>query len=324
VRARDVEETLDRTRVQTDVTTERAWAHVTDRARLRAVDGRALDEGTATAHADTFDVEDVAVLFELDRLRAARRGQRAAAPRPYDLLVLDEAQELAPLELALLGRSLAPGGTLVVAGDADQQTDGTTAFLGWEATMAALGASDHERVVLDVGYRCPPPVVALARCVRGTSEDAQPAPGAQTAFLAFADERALAARLGQEARGLARRDPRASLVVVCRAPLTARRLAVALQSEVPARLVFDGRFLSRGPVQVTTVDEVKGLEFDFVVIPDAGARDYPGHAACRRALYVAVTRARHQVVVAWVGEASALLPRLVGASSRPTDASRVS
>jgi ATP-dependent exoDNAse (exonuclease V) beta subunit len=34
--------------------------------------------------------------------------------------------------------------------------------------------------------------------------------------------------------------------------------------------------------------------------------DYPNDPAARRAMYVAVTRARHQVVVACVGEASGL------------------
>jgi ATP-dependent exoDNAse (exonuclease V) beta subunit len=55
-------------------------------------------------------------------------------------------------------------------------------------------------------------------------------------------------------------------------------------------------------VQVSTVDEVKGLEFDFVIVPDAGTVDYPDTPLARRALYLAVTRARHQVVLTCVGE----------------------
>ena len=78
--------------------------------------------------AGTVDVEDFAALFELDRLRAELRGARAEHPRRYDALVIDEAQELAPLELKLLGRCVAAGGTLVVAGDAGQQVDATACF----------------------------------------------------------------------------------------------------------------------------------------------------------------------------------------------------
>ena len=126
----------------------------------------------------------------------------------------------------------------------------------------------------------------------------------------FGDEGALASWLAREVDTVLARDRRASMAVLCRSPLTARRLAERLRAaEVPARLVFDGHFLTRGPVQVTTVDEVKGLEFDFVVVPDAGAKDYPDDAAARRALYVAVTRARHQVVLACVGPRSPIVPR---------------
>jgi superfamily I DNA/RNA helicase len=309
--SRAIEDVLERTRVQIGPTTEEEWAHVDDRARLIAVDRRALDEGTSTSHANTIDVEDYAVLFELDRLRAARRGLPPSTPRPYDLLAIDEAQELAPLELALLGRSVAPGGSLVVAGDADQQTDATTAFSGWEEAMRELGQSDHATVRLEVGYRCPPEVVALARTVRDAAPMAASpsrADAVPVAFLRAADERGLSARLAGELRGLLRRDPRASVAVLCRSPLTARRIVEPLRGEVPARLVFDGRFLARGPVQVTTIDEVKGLEFDFVVVADASARDFPESAASRRALYVAVTRARHQVALACAGEPTPIAP----------------
>ncbi len=57
----------------------------------------------------------------------------------------------------------------------------------------------------------------------------------------------------------------------------------------------EGRFPKRGPV-LATVDQVRGLEFDFVVLPDVG--DYDDTPPSRRALYVAMTRTRHQLVTA--------------------------
>ena len=167
VTPRMIDDVLQHTRVQFSLTAEQEWAHVTERARLVAVDRRRLDDGTAFGDAGTIDVEDYAVLFELDRLRAVLRGRSPTTPKLYDAIVLDEAQEFAPLELALLGRSLQIEGTLVVAGDAEQQTDTTTRFGGWEGAMRELGSPDHETVHLDVGYRCPPSVVSVARRIRG-------------------------------------------------------------------------------------------------------------------------------------------------------------
>lgn len=287
-----VEDVLERTRVQLGPTAEREHSHVNDRSRLRAIDGRALDEGTATGHADTVDVEDYAVLFELERLRTGARGRTPLAPRAFDLIAVDEAQEFAPLELALLGRSLAPGGSFVVSGDADQQTDDTTAFAGWDAVVRELGGDGWDTVKLEIGYRCPPDVEALARAIR----DGARVP--ETELLTYPDEKSMCARLGKEIDAVSSRDQRASIAVVCRFAQTARRLLPLFRESVPMRLVLDGRFLPRGVVQITTVDEVKGLEFDYVIVPDADATTYPGDAASRRALYVAVTRARHQLVLA--------------------------
>lgn len=288
---RVADDVLDRTRVQFEDTTERAFSHVIDRERLVAVDRRPIDEGTATEHASTLDVEDYAVLFEIDRLRAERLGVAPTAPRAFDLLAIDEAQELAPLELTLVGRSLAVGGSLVVSGDADQKTDETSSFVGWDEAMRELGAEDHETVTLQIGYRCPPDVVAVARALRRGER-----PRASVAR--YDDEPSLARDVGRAAAALLRRDRRASIAVVCRDPRLGRRLAATLRAEVPARVVLDGRFLPRGPVQVTVTAEVKGLEFDYVVVPDADARTFPDDDAARRAMYVAVTRARHQIVLA--------------------------
>ncbi|MDF2693542.1 MAG: superfamily and helicase-like protein, partial [Labilithrix sp.] len=73
-------------------------------------------------------------------------------------------------------------------------------------------------------------------------------------------------------------------------------------------VVFDGRFLPRGPAQVSVVSDVKGLEFDYVVVPDVSARDWPDDAASRRAMYVAITRARHQAIFACTGEPTPIVP----------------
>ena len=312
-----VTDVLERTRVQFGPTAEREYAHVNDASRLRAIDGRAIDHGTATGHAGTVDAEDYAVLFELERLRSLRRERNPITPRAYDVIAIDEAQEFAPLELALMGRSLGPGGVFVVSGDADQHTDDTTTFRGWDAVQADLGGRAFRTVKLDIGYRCPPHVEELARAVR----DGRPVPslappiptganrrrGAPTAHRTFPDEHTACAVLGAEIDAISSRDQRASIAVLCRYAPTARRLAVLFRKHVPMRLVFDGRFLPRGPAQLTTVDEVKGLEFDYVIIADADAATYPADAPARRALYVAITRARHQVVLANVGTPSPLL-----------------
>ncbi|HEX4447678.1 MAG TPA: 3'-5' exonuclease, partial [Polyangiaceae bacterium] len=138
--------------------------------------------------------------------------------------------------------------------------------------------------------------------------------GIDPALQVFASEVALADALGRAIAALQERDPTASVALVCRTPATVQRLAIALRRTVPVRVVFDGRFLPRGPAQITLIEEVKGLEFDFVIVPDATESQYPSQsahtAASRRALYVAATRARHQLLFAAAGAPTRLLDGL--------------
>ena len=307
--AHGVAELLEHTRIQFSRRSEQEYAHV-DQARLRTVDGRPIDAGTPLEDAGSIDAEDCAVAFEIDRRRAERRGVAATAPKRFDYIVLDEAQELAPIELSLIGRSLAPGGSLVVAGDADQQTDPAAFFGGWDETMALLGIGDFERVTLTVNYRCPPKVVAVAKRLiasAAVSTRENPANTPHTTWLDFVNEAHLAFWLIAELREVRRRDRRASVAVICRGEATARRLVRLLRHSLDARLVLDGAFAHESGVNVTTVEQVKGLEFDYVLVPDASKLGYPDQPSFRRALYVAVTRSRHELALGAVTARTALL-----------------
>jgi DNA helicase IV len=305
-----VREVLEHTHVQFSETTEQEYAHV-DAERLGTLDGRAIDDGTPMEDAQTFDAEDAAVLFELDRLRAESNAGRSAAPHTYACLVVDEAQEFAPLELALLGRSVARGGTLIVAGDAGQQVDPTTSFTSWQAAMGELGAPSYQTATLEVSYRCPPEVTSLAREVlgrdRGLAAADSSRPPSPVGFAAFDSELHLVAWLIDELDELSSRDPKASVAVICRTAAAARRQCAQLRRGVGVRLALDGDFKLGAGVNVTCVGEAKGLEFDHVIVPDAGSAEYPDTPEARRALYVAVTRASHQLVLAAVGRFSPLV-----------------
>lgn len=305
---RDVDDVLEHTRVQYSETTEEAFAHV-DADRLQAVDGRALDAGTTLNDAGTVDVEDYAALFALDAERAAQQGHSSPPPpRRYDALVLDEAQELAPLELSLLGRALAPGGTLVVAGDEGQQVDATACFEGWHRTMRDLGARAFETARLTMSYRCPPAVTALARRVLDPARAVEVVdPVGALSFLRASSACHIVARLVDALRALRAEDPGATVAVIARTAGAARSFAQRLGRGVEVHLALRGDFRFTPGVQVTCVQEVKGLEFDHVVIPDADGPTYPDDPAARRALYVALTRASHEVLLATTADWSPLL-----------------
>jgi hypothetical protein len=302
-----VAEVLEHTHVQFGKTAEEEFAHV-DADRLQTLDGRTLDDGTPNEDAGTIDVEDYGILFELDRIRAERAHEKPAEPTRYDCLVLDEAQEFAPLELALMGRAVAPRGSLIVAGDAGQQVDPTACFGGWENTMRELGSTGHQTAVLQISYRCPPDVTTLARRILdGAPVSAEASPA--LVWADFANPCHQADWLTRQLRELQTSDPLASVAIICRAPEGARRMAQHLRRGVGLRLALDGDYQFVGGINVTCVQQAKGLEFDYVVVPDAAASVYPDTAQARRALYVATTRASYQLILSSVGAWSDILRR---------------
>ncbi|MBZ5709939.1 ATP-binding domain-containing protein [Nannocystis pusilla] len=300
---------LAHTKIQFSATTERAMAHV-DAGRLQTLDGRPIDAGTPNADADTLDVEDFAVLFALHRRISGGDRTAHGALSHYQHILLDEAQELAPIELELLGRAVAPGGTVTIAGDERQQVDASTAFPGWPAVLAELGRSDATTATLTVSYRCPPPIEDVARAVLDPAQRPRDLAHREHVLVTRHDSAChLVAALADALLALQQDDPHVHVAVVCRHVETARRLHDSLERVVAARLVVeDGEFRFAPGVEVTTVQDVKGLEFDLVVVPDLDVATYPDRADARRALYVAVTRPLHRLWLASAGPPSPLLP----------------
>jgi DNA helicase IV len=166
--------------------------------------------------------------------------------------------------------------------------------------MAELGCAAYETAVLEISYRCPPDVTELARRILDGGNLPWP-PGPSTVCVQFSNECHQADWLTRELSALQTNDLRASAALIYRTPEAARRLFQHLQRGLGVRLALDGDYRFVGGINVTSVQEAKGLEFDYVVIPDASAAVYPATPAGRRALYVAVTRASHQLVLSSVG-----------------------
>ena len=68
------------------------------------------------------------------------------------------------------------------------------------------------------------------------------------------------------------------------------------RSEVPAlRRVRNHEFDFVPGIDVTDVSQVKGLEFDYVVLVEVNSDSYPDNEEARHLLHVGVTRAAHQL-----------------------------
>ncbi len=240
---------------------------------------------------------DTALLDEARSLLGPR-GPADEEPRSYGHIVLDEAQDLSPMELRLLARR-SLGGSMTVVGDIAQAT-GALAPTGWDEILAHLPARrPARRHELSIAYRTPGAVLALAdrvlplaapklrppRSVRAGGEP--PA----VVEVAVADRgEAVATLTVQERRAVG--EGNVAVVVP-------ESLVEEVGSALARAGVDHGRASAGGMgAQVTLVPVrlVKGLELDAVLVVEP-ARIVDEEPQGLRSLYVALTRATRRLTV---------------------------
>lgn len=305
-----VEAVLLHTRAQLSPSTEQEYAHV-DADRLRTLDERAIDDGTAAEHAGTVDVEDYALMLELLRLATGAMKSPHGHLRRYGHILIDEAQELAPVELAVLGAARHRDTAVSLAGDPAQHMSDSSHFTTWDTMLERVGLRDVRHVHLRHVYRCSRPVAMLAHRILGPLAPANapevPKDGEPVALSVFPNAAHRAFCMTQALIDLVDRVPDARIAVIARKPESARQIHRVLRECLEVRLVEGGEFLFEPGIDITDVSQVKGLEFDIVIVPDASASAYPDTARSRRLLHVAVTRALHALWVIAVGTPSPVL-----------------
>ncbi|MFF7527064.1 HelD family protein [Streptomyces pseudovenezuelae] len=213
-------------------------------------------------------------------------------PEGYGHLVVDEAQDLSPMECRAIARR-ARFGSLTVLGDLAQ---GTTpwAARSWHTVLRHLGKPDAAVVPLTVGFRVPRAVVQLANrllarldvevpeglslrgdgelAIRATSTDALPDAVVDAVRDSLAHEGSV---------GVVAADADVARV---RQALDAAGIATAGPDELGAR------------VSVVPAGVVKGLEYDHVVAVEPAAIAEAEERGLHR-LYVVLTRAVSRLVV---------------------------
>jgi DNA helicase II / ATP-dependent DNA helicase PcrA len=275
----------------------------------------------------TLDSEDDALLLRSYQLIRGeiRRGKQ---PLVYEHLFVDEAQDLAPIDLACLfdvvqkhkvPHASVPLPSITLAGDTAQRLYMDSGFRSFGGVLEDLGLTGTVAVEpLRIAYRSTREVLAVARHVLGPLADPTPpiAPrtGAPVEHHHFPSQGAAVAFLADAIRPLMAREPRATLAILARHVEQADVYYEALcMAEIPRlRRIRHYEFAFRPGVEVTEIRQVKGLEYDYVVLIDVNASTYPTDDESRHLLHIGATRAAHQLWLVSSGRPSPLIPPWLG------------
>jgi DNA helicase-2/ATP-dependent DNA helicase PcrA len=203
---------------------------------------------------------------------------------------------------------------VTLAGDTAQRLMLDNGFSDWKSVLAALDLSHVEIEPLRVTYRSTHEIIELAGHVLGHLRDKQGVlaarHGVPVELFRFSHTGDAVGFLAENLRALVMGEPLASIAVITRTPEQAREYAEGLlRAEVPhTRLVAAQDFPFRAGVDVTDVRQVKGLEFDYVVLVEVTQQGYPDDDASRHLLHIGATRAAHQLWILTSEQPSPLLP----------------
>jgi DNA helicase IV len=225
--------------------------------------------------------------------------------RTYGHIVVDEAQDLSPMQLRMIGRR-APGGSVTLLGDL-AQASGAWAPSTWEEVVAHLPRPEGWRLSeLKLGYRSPADVIELAsRLLPVAAPGVTPTEAVRSARGGVVIREAPApaempATVAAEAARLA--DRYHSVAVIT---------AISRLDLIEAALAAGGLDAGRADLggldrRVTLVEatQAKGLEFDAVVVADPAAivDGAPEQGRGLRLLYVALTRPTQALAVVHAGD----------------------
>jgi len=209
------------------------------------------------------------------------RALLATPPPAYGHVIVDEAQDLTPMQLRMVSRR-ARDGSLTILGDVAQAT-GAVTYRSWNEVLPHLPHGDEAAVEeLRHAYRVPREIMDVALPLLQTiAPDVAPPisyrTGAAPPTFRRVDEEHLLTEAFHEAERLARADGLLALIV-----------PDELIGAIDPGDLWDG-------VPLLTPRQAKGLEFDHVIVVEPAL--VAAHEQGLRELYVALTRPTKTLVV---------------------------
>ncbi len=275
--------------------------------RERGEELRAWLAGDESAEAE-LDPEDDALLLRAWQLRVGPLPGGGERPLRYRHVAIDEVQDFSPTEVRVLLDCLDPHRSLTLAGDTQQQMLQDASFGSWDEFFGHLGLPGTSVSTLQVSYRSSREITEFALALLGDErEDDTPLyttrSGPPVELFRFTDAGACVAFLAESLIRLGEEEPLASVAVLTPSREVSDLYHAGLEAGDVPRLhrVRNQDFRFSPGIEITEIEQVKGLEFDYVILAEATERHFSDDPASRRRLHVGVTRAVHQCWLVCVG-----------------------
>ncbi len=222
-------------------------------------------------------------------------GDGSGEPRTYGHVLVDEAQDLTPMQWRMLSRRV-PSGSMTIVGDIGQASRPGSAR-SWDEVIDAIGSRLPARsATLTVNYRTPAEIMEVAhRVLAVASPELEPTEAVRHTGVHPRFDRVEPDELVAAVARAARRGYMAQGTVAVVAEPDLHAPIVAALADLGAVGDVDAAIEAR--VAVLSAPDTKGLEFDHVVVVEPARLVPSPDRAGLRLLYVTLTRATRTLTV---------------------------
>jgi DNA helicase IV len=221
----------------------------------------------------------------------------------YDHIIVDEAQDVSPIEWNVI-EQLQRGDGWTLIGDMNQRRSDAT-YGSWREICDHLGLGDEddpvEPVVMNRGYRSTGPILAFAdrllpKGERGARTLQLEGAPVEVEHVESANPVDLARSAVSKARRLCSSHPDGTVAIITVDPASALQALHSDGWRRPRGSQTTWRH-DRESVSLHVPESARGLEFDAVVVVEPGA--FPENLGRRAQLYTSLTRANRELGVVW-------------------------
>jgi DNA helicase IV len=296
-----------------DVLSNPAPILTADETRLisEATVREALEWSRKNFQAGVFDWADDGLLLRACQLRTGGVINEKGEFGTCGHVIVDEVQDLSPIELSTIIGSVKNHKDLTLVGDTSQNIDEHGSFPGWEKLRKHWNFSGDmsKYVSLEVSHRSTLPIMRLADHIQQRSLVKTGRSGRVPIWFRTRNESQGIEYVLKWLSKAVELYPSMVTAVICATPEEAKFAYKMLQPTFGqlVRLGDAYSFSFEEGILVTDVHQVKGLEFFSVLLWNPSAQSYGSHDYGRNLLYVATTRAEENLcLVTWGRPASAL------------------
>ncbi len=255
-----------------------------------------------------FRIVDLPALCHLDHSLNDRENvrKRGRIVPTFEHVVIDEAQDVSPLELLLLYRH-SSNKAFTILGDIGQCFLPHRGITNWREVKQVFSKETVRRWDARISYRATYELTTYANRILRKVMPGVPRAipyrrhGEEPAFTRSKSYTDMVTAIAKDIKSLQGQNVQ-TIAILCKTLKEASSLQKRLiKAGIEDIVLLDKQRAYQAKVVIASIYLTKGIEYDAVILANARKNNYPNSVLHSKLLYIAVTRAAHRLHIHWFG-----------------------